>query len=199
MVKKAARILAAILCFLSLVGCVQGNEKTIPTTSPIESSDTPEAFSEIPEAVMVLLDGYMEAARSGFHKSAVLDLCYNAPGNEFYRQMDEATPLYLLDCEIDHAERINEKLYAFTLLIKKSASDIEDTSGGYYDRVFNFVGEIGGTLYIIKNIRDIPDDLKEDFDPDLYSYEVPYDGTSEKPIRNTEPVSLEEVLNFYEE
>lgn len=172
-------------------------EKALGPTADNTAQDN--HFSDIPDEIMELLKSNLEIARKGFHTDEALADCYTAPGNEFYLEMTKQTPSYLLDYEIDKAEKINDDLYAFTILTQKSASDAEDTSDGLYDRIFNFVGRIDGKLYIIRNERDIPESIREGFDPNLYTYETPYNGNSDKPIRGMEIVSPDEVLAFYAE
>ncbi len=182
---------------------VSPTQNILPEVSPVTSEDNPnnnsgdhDSFASVPQEVISFFEDYMEAGKKGLHSSEALSYCYYSPNSEFYRQMDETTPWFVLDYEIDQIEKINDGLYAFTVLTKKSASDAEDTSAGYYDRIFNFVGEIDGRQYIIKNIRDIPEALTEGLNPDLYSYEIPYSGNSDKPIRPIEAVTLDEVLSF---
>ena len=40
-----------------------------------------------------------------------------------------------------------------------------------YRRIFNFVANIEGNLYVLANVVDIPDGLKNGFDPSKYSYD----------------------------
>lgn len=91
---------------------------------------------------------------------AAFDLCYFKPEYEYVRDILIADNSQILDTEILNSEKVNENLHAF--FIRYELEDFNEES-------YSFVARIHGNLYVIVNIRDIPEELKENFDYEKFS------------------------------
>lgn len=78
---------------------------------------------------------------------------------------------HLIDYKVEKREKINDNLYAYTILLQtEQILELNLIKEGEYLRVYNFVGRIDGRLYYINGINNIPDNIKKDLDEDKYSY-----------------------------
>jgi len=144
-------VMMSVLSLL-LVACSQ-------TNSQIKS-----AAGDIPKEVTDLLTNYLEAGKEGG------GLEYVHFENDADKELSYANPVTLLDYKITQSEKVNDDLYAFTILTQDSGMPQQYIDEGDYLQVYNFAARIEGTWYVITNQRNIPDNLKTGFDPSKYSY-----------------------------
>lgn len=91
---------------------------------------------------------------------AAFDLCYFKPEYEYIRDMLLAENYQILSTEILDSEKINENLYAF--FIRYNLEEYDEES-------YSFVAKINEKLYVIINNRDIPEELKENYNNEKFS------------------------------
>lgn len=120
-------------------------------------------YKDVPDEVYSYMVDYMEAARDGYSK--LVDRDYIPEEYQWARELSEQSPEYVIDYEIESAERVNDKLCAFILLVET------DAAAGKYTRLANFVGDIDGKLYRIANTSFIPESIAEGLDAAKYASE----------------------------
>ena len=91
----------------------------------------------------------------------------------------------LLDYKIENVEKINDNLYAFTILVKTEQSTFY--SGDIFERVFNFVARIDDEWYFLNGVSHIPADLQENLDIEKYT------NTGENIVERDDIV---DIINF---
>lgn len=120
------------------------------------------SFKNIPDDVLKLANTYLDDLKNSEDKP--IDLVYfkeehDMERNDYINQVDP-----LLSYKIDAFEKVNDSLYSLIILY-----ELESTKGNYI-KAFNFIGNIDGKYLFIVNQKDIPDDIKDNFDPSLYIY-----------------------------
>ena len=119
--------------------------------------------SLIPNEVSELVNNYMEAYRKGTEYAVE----YTHFEDEFVREAYIISGDKLLDYKIENVEKINDNLYAFTILVKTEQSTFY--SGDIFERVFNFVARIDDEWYFLNGVSHIPADLQENLDIEKYT------------------------------
>ena len=99
--------------------------------------------SLIPNEVSELVNNYMEAYRKGTEYAVE----YTHFEDEFVREAYIISGDKLLDYKIENVEKINDNLYAFTILVRTEQSTFY--SGDIFERVFNFVARIDDEWYFL--------------------------------------------------
>ena len=99
--------------------------------------------SLIPNEVSELVNNYMEAYRKGTEYAVE----YTHFEDEFVREAYIISGDKLLDYKIEYVEKINDNLYAFTILVRTEQSTFY--SGDIFERVFNFVARIDDEWYFL--------------------------------------------------
>ena len=99
--------------------------------------------SLIPNEVSELVNNYMEAYRKGTEYAVE----YTHFEDEFVREAYIISGDNLLDYKIENVEKINDNLYAFTILVRTEQSTFY--SGDIFERVFNFVARIDDEWYFL--------------------------------------------------
>lgn len=122
---------------------------------------TVNPYDDIPDIIYNFIIDYLEAAKDGYN--AVVEMDYYPSDMEFIRESIRLSKEYVIDYRIESAERINDNLYGFVLLVKT------DATLNQYLRVANFVAYIDGQLYRIPNVSYIPNSLQGDIDLSEYS------------------------------
>ena len=134
--------------------------------------------SLIPNEVSELVNNYMEAYRKGTEYAVE----YTHFEDEFVREAYIISGDKLLDYKI---EKINDNLYAFTILVKTEQSTFY--SGDIFERVFNFVARIDDEWYFLNGVSHIPADLQENLDIEKYT------NTGENIVERDDIV---DIINF---
>lgn len=119
-------------------------------------------FNSIPEDVIATVESYLNAMKIGSEES--IQYCFfkeenNATKQAYLRDID-----ILLSYEITKIEKINDNLYACTILYEMNSEK------GNYRKAYNYVGYIDNDYYFIVNERDIPDEIRENFNAKKYAY-----------------------------
>lgn len=176
--RKFPCCLLLLICLLLPAGCgAKGNALESP-------------YKDVPDEVYGYMVDYMEAARDGYSK--LVDRDYIPAEYQWAKELTEQSPEYVVDYEIESAERVNDKLYAFILLIKLN------TTAEKYMRVANFVGEIDGKLYRIANISYIPEDMEAGLDAAKYASENLMYEAEGKEILESYDVAPEDVMGEFD-
>ena len=139
--------------FVVLVVCA-----VIFTLQQIQNKDT------IPDEVSSLVEDYMEAYKKGT-KEAIEYIYFE---DDFKREAYLASSDKLLDYEVESIEKINENLYALTILVKTELTTFY--SGDTYDQVYNFVAHIDDKWYFLNGVSNIPEEIRDNLDIDQYTY-----------------------------
>lgn len=118
--------------------------------------------NSLPEDVQALVDQYMEAYKFGTKEAAQ----YAHFESELIRvaYLDAAT--ILIDYRLESTERVNDDLYALTVLVKTNYT------GNAYLRVYNFVGYVEGQWRYMNGIGNIPEGIRDNLDEDRYTYSL---------------------------
>jgi len=117
------------------------------------------AFEDIPEEITEIYETYMEALKTGT-KEAVQYMHFENDRRIAY--VDSTGKL--VDYKIENIEKINDNLYAFTVSVKTTIEKDYHTS-------YNFVGRIDGELYVMNGVRQIPESISDNLDPNKYTYD----------------------------
>ena len=116
--------------------------------------------TEIPEDVLNLFDTYMSAYEMGVEESVK----YAHFESDVIRKAYLESGDKLLDYEVEDIEKINDNLYAFTILVKTMQTN------DAYLRAYNFVALIDNTWRYTNHVDHIPAYLKDNLDEKKYSY-----------------------------
>lgn len=103
---------------------------------------------------------YLELRES--NNNQAYDLCYFKPEYIFVKQALIDSGMKVLKTDIKEFKKINNDLYAFLV-----EYELKDT----LERGFSFVANIDDKLCIIVNKRDIPDNLKKNYNENEYKIE----------------------------
>lgn len=76
----------------------------------------------------------------------------------------EGAGTVLYDYRIENITRINDKLFALTVLVKTNRTDES------YMRVYNFVGYINDSWIFINGVGNIPEEICYNLDREAYMY-----------------------------
>ena len=142
---KTVRVQKFSCCLLLLV-CL-----LLPSGCGARGDILKSPYEDVPDEIYSFMVNYMETARDGYNK--LVDKDYFPEEYQWARELSEQSPQYVVDYEIESAERVNKNLYAFILLVKT------DDTRGKYERLANFVGYIDGKLYRIANTHFIPENM----------------------------------------
>ena len=116
----------------------------------------------IPDEVVQLAEEYLDALINSTSKP--IDIVYFKPEHDTEKEdyLNQGYPL--LSYKIEDIEEINKDLYCLTILYELS------TTSGNYIKAYNFIGVIDGEYKFIINQRDIPENIKENFESEKYIY-----------------------------
>ena len=148
---------------LLLVGCAASPAEPSQPPAPAESTQ-PMETDGVPDEVVSLVEQYMNAYKNGTGES----VDYMHFESEFIRSAYIDSGDKLIDYQIEDAEKINDDLYCFTLLMKSQSSVFQ--SGDEYQRVFNFAARIENEWYYINGVSNIPPAIQENLDVSKYTY-----------------------------
>lgn len=116
----------------------------------------------------IVLKNYMEAYKDGGTSESVV---YTYFMDESKKKIYADTNDHLIDYKVEESEKINDDLYAYTILVQtEQLKELKLIKEGEYLRIYNFVARIDGRLYYINGINNIPDNIKNDLDEEKYSY-----------------------------
>ena len=116
------------------------------------------SFKNIPVNYAAYYIKYMEALKKGTKDAIQYTHFENGDKSAYTDSKDK-----LLDYGIRNIERVNDKLYAFTISATSSAS-----RDGKPVTAYNFVGIIDGKLRVLCNTAQIPPALRDNLDPLKY-------------------------------
>lgn len=114
----------------------------------------------LPSAADKVLSKYMDSFKIGTTESARYAHFRNDEIKAAY--VNAGTILY--DYRVEDITRINDKLFALTILVKTNRT------ADSYMRVYNFLGYIDDGWYFINGIGNVPDEICENLDRGGYSY-----------------------------
>jgi len=114
----------------------------------------------LPNAANDVLTKYMDAYKNGTKEAAQFAYFKNDQIKTTY--MNAGTILY--DYRIEEISRINDDLFALTVLVKTNRT------GESYMRVYNFLGRIDNSWRFINGVGNIPDEINQNLDIEAYSY-----------------------------
>ena len=169
--KKNARLWAGLLALIAalvVILCFATNPKSSERTIPDDNSSIPETetVSMTPEdqAAADFMQKYLDTCQhSSFEDYAKL---VYFPNTAVYVQQQELYSASVHDpATIDSWRRVNDKLWAFTVLYD-----------GIAEPNYLFVGELDSALKVIQAVEDIPESLREDlreadFHSDVFMHE----------------------------
>ena len=119
---------------------------------------------QLPEEVSALIESYMAAYQIGTEKSVE----YMHFEDDFIRSVYMASGDRLIAYEMESAEKINDKLYALTILVKTNSTVFH--FGDEYQRIYNFVAQIDGEWFYLNGVTNIPSDLQDNLTAENYGY-----------------------------
>lgn len=143
---------------------------------PDPSGTSRLTVSFIPDEVTEYLCSYMEVCKENPDKTVE----YTHFETEIEAEAFSRSRKDISGYEILGAEKVNEDLYGFTVLIQ---NDYTKHPKRYY-----FVGRIDGQLRLMVNVGNIPESLKEGFNPDRYTF-------TKEELNGSILVSPETILN----
>lgn len=114
----------------------------------------------LPKKADEVLVDYMESFKLGTNEAVQYAHFKNEEIKEAY--LNAGTILY--DYRIEDITRINDNLFALTVLVKTNR-----TSDSYM-RVYNFLGYIDGSWRFMNGIGNVPDEISDNLERDAYSY-----------------------------
>ena len=141
------------ICLVLTIGII-----VFQTTKQNESAEM------IPSEISAVVETYMEAYKDGTENSAE----YAHFEDEFIRTAYIASGDKLLDYKIESAEKINNSLYCFSILVKTEQTPYY--SDDEYELVYNFVTLIHGKWYFLNGISHIPSENQDNLDKSKYQY-----------------------------
>lgn len=121
--------------------------------------------NDIPADITNLIEEYLAAYREGTDKS--VEFTYF--NDEFRKEAYIVSGDKLLDYEIQSIERINDNLFAISILVKTTQT--ECYMGDDLQLVYNFAAKIDGQWKYINGVSNIPEDLRENLIVEKYTYQ----------------------------
>lgn len=115
-------------------------------------------YNQVPSEYRNLAKEYLELRES--NSNHAYDLCYFKPEYAFVKQALIDNGNKVLNTDIKEFKKVNSNLYSF--LVEYELKDFKE-------RGYSFVANIEGKLYVIVNKRDIPDNLKENYNENEYT------------------------------
>lgn len=129
--------------------------------------------ASVPVEISAVVEDYMESYKEGVEVSVQ----YMHFEDEFKKSAYITSGDRLIDYQIESVEKVNDRLYAFIILVKSEQTPLY--SKEEYERVYNFVGKIDGVWWYINGTANIPPDIQDGLDASKYTYQdeniVPYD------------------------
>lgn len=148
MMKKRKRTILIILLMVIVLAVVVGSVLTYTYNH------------KLPSAADDALTRYMEAFKNGTKDASQ----YAHFKNEEVRETYEGAGTVLYDYRIEKITRINDKLFALTVLVKTNRTDEA------YMRVYNFVGYINDSWIFINGVGNIPEEICYNLNREAYMY-----------------------------
>lgn len=119
-----------------------------------------QCHKTLPHAAEEVFIKYMEAFKNGAKEASQ----YAYFRNDELQHIYEDSGTVLIDYRIENIMRINENLFAITVLVKTNR-----TSKSYM-RVYNFLGRIDGAWQFINGVGNVPDEICTNLNKENYSY-----------------------------
>lgn len=120
---------------------------------------------DVPDEVSEVLDNYFSALKKGAEEAVE----YIHFENDDIKEAYLASGCYLIDYNIEEIEKVNDHLYAITVQTKTNTSVLHH--GDEFEIVYNFVGNIDGKWYFMNGISHIPASIRDNLDPNKYTYD----------------------------
>ena len=121
--------------------------------------------SEVPDEVSELLNNYFSSFKKGTEEAIEYIHFEDDDIKEAYLNSGS----YLIDYKIEDIEKVNDNLYAITVQTKTNTSVLHH--GDEFEIVYNFVGNIDGKWYFMNGISHIPASIRDNLDPNKYTYD----------------------------
>ncbi len=150
----ARRLAIAITILLVATLCAFG----------FQEAGSRNSTSTVPIEVTTLMKDYMEAYSQGTEYSVEYVYFEDA----FKRDAYIASGDRLFSYSVEYIEKINEDLYAFTVVVKTEQSTLYSANG--YERVYNFIARINNEWWYINGVSNIPLNLRDGLEEDKYKY-----------------------------
>lgn len=152
-----ALLIAACICLL--VWIIPRNNINV-----VFPEDTP---SEVKDVITETVSIWNRSTVEYYEAAYWLDPDLRADGIQNVRSAEKEKSIKsrLLEYEIESIDKVNDSLYAITALTRLKG----DAPGAFY-RVYHFVLNVDGKFQYAGNKRDIPESLKENFNPEKYQY-----------------------------
>lgn len=126
-----------------------------------------DAFDGIPKEIQKTLTDYFIACKEEPERA----LEYRYWASESDKQLTYSNITHILNYEVKTAEKVNDSLYAFTILIQDTAMPEQMIKEDAYRQIYNYVANIEGQWYVLANEKDIPESIKGGFDSSKYTYD----------------------------
>lgn len=130
----------------------------------IRSSQQAGQNVQLPDEVSALIENYMAAYQNGTEGSVE----YMYFEDDLRRSAYMASGDKLIAYKMEGAEKINDKLYALTLLVKTNSTVFH--FGDEYQRIYNFAAQIDGKWFYLNGVANIPSDIRDNLNVNDYSY-----------------------------
>ena len=127
-------------------------------------SETEEWKSVLPPEACKMVEQYYAASKEDVARATE----YVHFEDEFDRLAYIDSGDELLDYRVESVEKINDRLYELVFLYKSEQS--VEMCGDEFQTAYNFVVNIDGEWKYVNGYRGIPEDLRENLDPEKYRY-----------------------------
>jgi hypothetical protein len=118
--------------------------------------------NKIPDEIREFAEKYLYELSNGEEKP--LEMVYFKDEYNMERTDNIEQGGKLLDYKIDKIEKINDDLFVFTILYKlEMMPDV-------FQESYNYIGRIDDELKFIIHQRNIPDEIKDGFNSEKYTY-----------------------------
>ncbi len=156
-------VMLAVIFVCCFATSPKSEDKTFSNQSGLSSMGAEEQDPSEAQKAADFLRRYLDACRQESFSNYAQFLYF--PNEGIYARQKEAYAPSTDICTIDSQQRINDKLWAFSV-----------SCDGLSEPIYLFVGKLDGEYKVIQNVYDIPDSLREnlreaDFQSDVFMHE----------------------------
>lgn len=156
-------VMLAIIFVCCFATSPKSEDKTLSNQSGLSSTGAGEQDPSDAQKAADFLRRYLDACRQESFSNYAQFLYF--PNEGIYARQKEAYAPSADICTIDSQQRVNDKLWAFSV-----------SCDGLSEPIYLFVGNLDGEYKVIQNVYDIPDSLREnlreaDFQSDVFMHE----------------------------
>lgn len=148
-----------VAIFLAIIMCVAVVLTMIFVFTPKDNN------TNIPTEITRLIEDYMTAYKTG--TEAAVEFTYF--NDDFRRQAYIDSGDYLIDYEVKSIVKVNENLYAISVLVKTAQT--ESNSGDGMELVYNFAVKVDGNWKYVNGVSNIPESDRINLDVSQYTYD----------------------------